>query len=116
MLKLLKNFLWLVVILVLAVGFDQLMIKVPLTTPGLQQAQRFYIDFRNRLLKLTEISNNQDGDTIEKIIKKRAAAPAKSTNKSTRYLYVDKNGVLQFADCLQQIPINYRQDAQPLAE
>jgi hypothetical protein len=116
MLKLLKNFLWLVVILTLAIGFDQLMVKLPLTIPGLQQTQRFYIDFRTRLLNLTETSINQDRDTIEKIIKKTVPTPAILTNKPTRYLYVDKNGTLQFADSLQQIPINYRQDAQPLAE
>jgi len=49
------------------------------------------------------------------IVKKTAAAPAQTT-KNSRYLYVDSAGTLQFANSLQQVPNQYRQDAQPLAE
>ena len=116
MLKLLKYFLWLMVILSLTVGFDQLMIKLPLHAPGLKQTQLFYLDFRARLTGLVKKDNDSQPDAIEAMIEKTATAPLQSTNKSSRYLYVDGNGTLQFADSLEQVPSQYRQDAQPLAE
>ena len=115
MLKLLKYFLWVVVILALVVGFDQLMVKLPLHAPGLKQTQLFYLDFRTRLGGLVKKDSPQS-DVIEAMIEKRATAPVQSTNKSNRYLYVDSSGTLQFADSLQQVPSRYRQEAQPLAE
>ncbi len=116
MLKLLKYFLWVMVILSLAVGFDQLMVKLPLHAPGLKQTQLFYLDFRTRLTGLAKKDSSPPSDAIEAMIEKTAKTPARPTNKSSRYLYVDGSGTLQFADSLQQVPSRYRQDAQPLAE
>ena len=116
MLKLLKYFLWVVVILALVVGFDQLMVKLPLHAPGLKQTQLFYLDFRARLGGLVKKDSSPQPDAIEAMIEKTAKTPAKLTNKPSRYLYVDASGTLQFADSLQQVPSRYRQEAQPLAE
>ncbi len=118
MLKLIKYFLWLVVIVALTVGFDQLMVRVPLKTPGIKETQRFYVDFRSRLIRLFPQQKNlaQPADAIEAVIKKKADPPTGSAGKNSRYLYVDGSGMLQFADSLQQVPKKYRKDAQPLAE
>lgn len=116
MLKLFKYFLWVVVIIALSVGFDQLMLKVPLHAPGLKQTQQFYVDFRTRLLGLFGTKTKSPPDVIEAVIKKATTRATPPTKKSGRYLYVDGNGILQFADSLQQVPSQYRQEAQPLAE
>jgi len=108
MLKLLKYFLWLAVLLALSVGFDQLMVKVPLHSPGLKQTQQFYVDFRTRLVGLFGGKTAAPTDVIE--------AVTASVEKTGRYLYVDSDGNLQFADSLQQVPSQYRQAAQPMAK
>ncbi|MCD6187023.1 MAG: hypothetical protein J7K09_02565 [Desulfuromusa sp.] len=116
MLRLLKYFLWVVVILTLTIGFDQLMIELPLHTPGLKQTQRFYVDFRTRLVDLLKGDTGPQPDIIKEVIEKTATAPKQAAKKASRYLYVDSAGTLQFADSLQQVPSQYRQDARPLAE
>jgi len=116
MLRLLKYFLWVVVVLALTLGFDQLMVELRLHTPGLKQTQRFYIDFRTRLVELLKGDTSPQPDIIKAVIEKTATAPKPAAKKPSRYLYVDGAGTLQFADSLQQVPSQYRQDAQPLAE
>jgi len=121
MLRLLKYFLWVVVVLALTLGFDQLMIELRLHTPGLKQTQQFYVDFRTRLVELLKGDTSPPPDIIKAVIEKTviektATAPKPAAKKTSRYLYVDGAGTLQFADSLQQVPSQYRQDAQPLAE
>jgi len=116
MLKLLKYFLWLVVILALVFGFDQLMLKLPLHGPGLKQTQQFYVDFRTRLVGLIKTDTTLSPASIESVIEKTAPVVPSASKKTNRYLYVDGDGTLQFADSLQQVPKKYRQDAQLLAE
>ncbi len=115
MLKLIKYFLWLVVILALSLGFDQLMLQLPLPAPGLKQTQEFYVDFRSRLIGLLNGSTAAPADPIDAVISAKAR-PAKTKQASHRYLYVDADGNLQFADSLQQVPARYRDSAQPMAE
>ena len=114
--KLLKYFLWIVVLVALTLSFDQLMLKLPLHAPGLKQTQLFYVDFRTRLIELVRIEPAPQPATIEAVIEKTTKVPEQAAKKSNRYLYVDSSGTLQFADSLQQVPSQYRQDAQPLAE
>ncbi len=116
MLKLLKYFLWLVVLLALSVGFDRLMLTLPLHTSGLKQTQQFYVDFRTRLIGLFGAKPESPPDVIEAVIKKAVTPAATPAEKTGRYLYVDNDGVLQFADSLQQVPSKYRQAAQRMAE
>lgn len=119
MLKLFKYFMWLVVLVALTVGFDQLMVRVPLETPGVKQTQRFYVDFRSRLIHVfSQFDKKEDAvDTIEAVIEKKIKPVVQKTKKvAQRYLYVDSHGTLQFADSLKEVPEKYRQDAQPLAE
>lgn len=116
MLKLLKYFAWLVLVLVILAGIDQLLVRVPLKAPGLTQAQTFYGDFRDRLLGMIGFERQQNGQSIEQLIESKAALPEQAPQKSLRYLYVDETGALQFADGLEQVPVKYRKEAQPLAE
>ena len=114
MLKLLKIFIWLVLLLVVVGGFDQFLLRVPLEMPGLSQAQTFYVDFRARLLGLVGVDPATPSASIEQLIETTGSAPQQL--QPQRYLYVDADGVLQFADSLQQVPAKFRQAAQPLAE
>jgi len=118
MLKLLKLFAWLVFAVALLVGFDQLLVRVPLGIPGVSQAQTFYVDFRGRLLGLVGFDEVAEAPekSIEQVIEKTRNAPAATSKVSQRYLYVDESGALQFVDSLQQVPTKYRNSAQPLAE
>jgi hypothetical protein len=116
MLKVIRYFLWLVVVSALVLGFDQLMLKVPLQTPGLKEIQIFYVDFRSRLFGLTAQEDSTNEDRIEKMINQSAHQDVSQATHPNRYLYVDENGDLQFADSLQQVPVKYRSNAQPLAE
>ncbi|SHJ19130.1 hypothetical protein SAMN02745165_01755 [Malonomonas rubra DSM 5091] len=117
MFKLLKLFGWMLFFLIAVVAFDQFLLRVPLDYPGLKPAQTFYVDFRSRLLDLVlpEKSTPLKAESIEQVIEQNTR-PAQQTTKPQRYLYVDKSGVLQFADSLQQVPVQYRESAQPLAD
>lgn len=118
MLKIGKYFLWVVVTLVLAGALDQALVRMPLAIPGLQQTQAFYIDFRSRLLGLVTGTATVAPlpESIDAVIERSTAPVVAPVVKSKRYLYVDTNGTLQFADSFEQVPAKYRQVAQPLAE
>lgn len=123
MLKITRWFIWGLFSLLLLTAIDQILLRVDVPVPGYTEVHAFYIDFRSRLLRLTGLTEE---DTIAEVINanKNSSPAAKTTMKSTkpaaakptRYLYVDKDGALQFVDQLDQVPLQYRRDAQPLAE
>ena len=114
MFKLARILLWLLIFLVAAAGLDQFLLRVQVETPGLHQVQQFYVDFRSRLLDL--VGTGHQGQSIEQVIEATAVPKSDPVEKKHRYLYVDKDGDLQFADSLEQVPSRYRKDAQPLAQ
>ena len=116
MLKLTKFLLWLVVLMALIAGSDLLLTGAPLQTPGLRESQRFYVDFRARLLRLFWKEGPSATDSIGKVIEATTPEKVAEQPKNGRYLYVDGNGDLQFADSYQQVPAPFRKNAQPLAE
>ena len=116
MFKLFKYTLGFVVILILSIGFDQIMTKTPLNTPGLKESQTFYVDFRARFIGLFVSGSHKPKNTIENVIEKSTQRTPVTKSQPTRYLYVDDNGVLQFADSLKSVPLKYQNDAQPLAD
>lgn len=116
MFKLFKYTLGLVAILILAIGFDQIMIKSPFSTPGLKESQLFYVDFRARFIGLFISDSHKPKDTIENVIEKSTQQMPVPTSQAKRYLYVDRNGVLQFAESLKSVPLEYQKDAQTLAD
>lgn len=115
MLKLLKLFFWLVLVLVVLGGLDQFLVRVPLELPGLSHTQTFYVDFRSRLLALAGVESSTTQVSIEQVIEKTSTIP-QQMQQAKRYLYADDAGILQFVDTLEQVPVKYRKDAQPLAE
>lgn len=117
MLKMFKYIFWLVAVLILAVVIDQTMINVPLDAPGLKQGQRFYVDFRTRLIGLFDSGQTSPkGDKIMSVIEQKTLADSNNQKTSQRYLYVDGDGALQFVDSYQAVPAKYRDSAQPLAD
>lgn len=118
MFKLLKLFAWVLFTVILLVAVDQLLVRVPIALPGVTQAQTFYVDFRNRLIGLLGVEqiSQRPVKSIEQVIEANKVAPPKQKSSARRYLYVDDAGGLQFADSLSQVPLRYRESAQPLAE
>ena len=115
MLKMIKRLCWILLVCALLIGGDQLLVRVPLETPGVTQLQDFYIDFRSRLLALAGFETSQP-DSIEQLLPTGEPPAGSSEGTASRYLYVDESGALQFADSLQEVPARYRSQAQPLAD
>lgn len=138
---LLKGLLWTACFLALLLALDQLVLRLQPTTPLLRDLQRNYREFRSRLWSPPE----RQPLTIEAVIDRdlgpqttakpsatppskqppkqtskpappAAAKPHKAPTKSERYLYVDAEGELQFADRLEDIPPALREGAQALKE
>lgn len=118
MFKLLKLFAWILITCLALVALDQILVRVPLQWPGITAAQTFYVDFRGRLFDLVGLDSAPSAaeKSIEQVIETHQATPTTKTAPNQRYLYVDDAGALQFADSLNQVPIKFRQTAQPLAE
>ena len=116
MVKIAKKILWLLLTLVILAGIDQFLLRLPMAAPGLKQAQVFYLDFRNRIIKMTRGETAKPLETIDAVIERTALADPEPRENQQRFLYVDDTGNLQFADSLQLVPKKYRQNAQPLAK
>jgi hypothetical protein len=119
MFKIARWFIWGLFSLLLLTAIDQVLLRVDLPVPGYAQIHEFYVDFRSRLLGLT--SNDSVGRVIstaqKNVPENPATRPLSHPKKvSPRYLYVDGDGALQFVDSLDQVPLQYRRDAQPLSE
>ncbi len=105
---------WSFLFLALLLAMDQVLLRAPLKAPGYTAVREFYLDFRSRLLGRAE------KDPIETILKQHPSTePAHrpstvSPNASPRYLYVDEQGALQFADSLKEIPPALRKSAKRL--
>jgi hypothetical protein len=119
--KKLRNFIvWSLVFVGLLLAFDLLMVRSTAFPPWAVGVQRFYIDFRGRIINLV---GGSQAVSIEQVIATTAqpdqAKAAKKTSDSSsaqRYLYADADGALHFADSLNEVPEQYRAAAQPLQE
>ena len=116
MLKLFKFFIWIIVVLALAVGFDQFMVRTPLNVTGLKETQIFYVDFRQRLIRLINNGQRSASDDIQAVIERSNEQKKVEEQSASRFVYVDRNGELQFADSLKDVPAEYRENAQPMAD
>lgn len=110
--KFIRFIFWLLALLILVVVGDRVLMQHSFDAPGVKPAQQFYRDFRERLLTLHRSTRSGDeiGQTIDQEVLRQEPV------KSSRYLYVDSNGTLHFADSLQQVPAAYRRDAQVLED
>ena len=125
--RVLKLLFWTLVFGVLLVGMDQLLTRIPPVHPAHAAISEFYRDFKTRLFSLIVTPGEKEPQTVEAIIEQeqRAAggtSPATVTAKPPAkasgggFVYADAQGVLQFADALEEIPEEYRDSAEPLGK
>jgi len=113
--KPLQFLLWTFVFLCLLVFIDQALTRISIQAPVLSPLQEFYRDFRSRLLGTGLPEPAREIPPPAQPVKKPSPLPAVSTDQP-RFIYVDRDGQLQFADSLEEIPTEFRGKAQKLAQ
>ncbi|WP_305043818.1 hypothetical protein [Geoalkalibacter sp.] len=103
---------WGLLFVLLLAAVDQALLRTDLDVPGYREARRFYVDFRNRLLRL---SGAEPSLSIEGIIDRAPAAPKGKQADAGGYLYADETGALHLVDTLDEVPPRYRGEAKPLS-
>jgi len=109
-----KAIFWVIIFFCLLLAVDQFLLRVEFKFGGMQVAQEFYLDFRQRLIGLT---GGSSPDSVEEVIteKQDDVAPVLEP-PAPRYLYADENGQLQFANSMEDIPPEFRKGAQRMEE
>ena len=110
-----KAIFWVIVFFLVLLGADQFLIRVEFRSGGMQVAQEFYLDFRQRLFGLGQTSDPASVDAVIGEEKKQQPASTRQA-EAPRYLYADENGQLQFANSMEDIPSQYREQAERLEE
>lgn len=133
---------WTFLFLAVCLGLDQLLVRVEMPLPVLSEVRSFYVDFRTRLLQLGHRLPAKGAPAGKKaavppaakgaagarpkamdVQPKGAEPPPRSLPEKTpapagagapRYVYVDGQGELHFADSLEEVPASFRKGAQPL--
>jgi len=110
-----KAIFWVIVFFCILITFDQFLLRVEFKTGAMQVAQEFYLDFRHRLINL---GGEPPPKSVEEVIAggQGSVAPPSREVKTPRYLYADEHGQLQFADSMEDIPPQFRKDAQRMDE
>lgn len=132
-----KAIFWTVLFLIMMLAIDQFLVQVPPLHPAHAVVCDFYRDFRGRLIDLAFGEKKAAPKSIEAVIdkqqKKQPAAPQQAkktapasvpaapitpppTGTSPRYLYSDGKGELHFVDSLDEVPDEFRGQAQPLGK
>jgi hypothetical protein len=131
--RLIKPIFWSFLFLVMMLVIDQLLIQIPPVHPAHAAVTNFYRDFRGRLIDLTFNEKKTTPKSIEAVIGKQQTKPATQkvektvqkqnppttkpqTEKSHRYLYSDGKGELHFTNSLDEVPDEYRGQAQPMGQ
>ncbi|MDY0189111.1 MAG: hypothetical protein RBR22_00100 [Desulfuromonas sp.] len=113
---------WLISFVLLLLVCDQFLLRYPGTdNPILHDFQSFYKDLRKRVLALDyhgqphsvqqTIIEHGGNKSIPEILDEVAEPDAAEIG---RYIYVDEQNTLNFADSLQQIPAHLRASAKKL--
>ncbi len=114
-----KAIIWTVIFVVLLLATDQFMLRVEFSQPQMQVARSFYLDFRQRLISL---GGGAEPDSVEAVIESTQSdtTPAvvlrRNEVESPRYLYLDADGTIQFADSIEDIPDELRNGAERLSD
>jgi len=112
-----KAIIWTFVFLLALLAADQFLLRVEFSQPQLQVARKFYLDFRQRLVSLGRTSGPKSVEAvIDAADTPPASTPQRQPGKGPRYLFVDEQGALQFADSLEEIPPSLRKGAQRLED
>lgn len=132
--KMLKPIFWTLLFLVMMIAIDQFFVQVPPVHPAHGAVANFYNDFRERLIDLVGGEERKAPKSIEAVIDQNQKGEAKkqpdskdpvkeiiapvddsSTQKARRYIYSDGKGELHFVDSLEEVPDEYRAQAQPMS-
>jgi len=133
---------WTLLFILIFLAIDQFLVRVPPLHPTHAAFSNFYQDFRSRLFALTFGQGKQPppatASPANPVAKKKSVAkpspnkskrdnqpsietviegespPSSSSSQSARYIYSDSDGVLQFADSLDEVPPQFRDQAQKL--
>ncbi len=114
-----KAIIWTIIFVALLLAADQFLLRIEFSQPQMQVARSFYLDFRQRLITL---GGAPSPDSVEAVIEldRPVAVPGvvlrRNDVDSPSYLYLDKNGIIQFADSLEEIPRELRKEAERLAD
>lgn len=132
--RLVKPLVWTLLFLVMMLAIDQFLVQVPPVNPAHKAISDFYRDFRTRIIDLLFGGHQAGPGSIEAVIDKEGGekrvgpAPAgkvhgqgkpttgQQSKAKRRYLYSDARGELQFADSLEEVPKEFRAQAQPMGE
>ena len=130
--KLIKPIFWTSLFLLALLALDQFFVQVPPVHPAHEIVSSFYRDFRGRLIDLA-LGEKKAPKSIEAVIEKQKAGklPAQSKVKepiapkaesspaadqgTQRYIYSDDKGELHFVDSLDDVPDQFRKQAQPMS-
>ena len=132
--KLIKPIFWTFLFLAMMLAIDQFFVQVPPMHPSHGAVADFYLDFRGRLIDLSFGEKKKSPKSIEAVIDKQQKnkegaqpqnkanvkktpppEPKTSTPKTQRYVYSDGKGELHFAESLEEVPEEYRAQAQPMS-
>lgn len=133
--RLIKSIFWTFLFLVMMLIIDQFLVQAPPVHPAHAAVSNFYRDFRGRLIDLVFNEQRTAPKSIEAVIEKQQlnqkntphkskksaqerTKPAKNSqaSQSQRYLYSDGKGELHFVDSLDEVPDEYRGQAQPMGQ
>lgn len=114
-----KAIIWSIIFFALLLAADQFMLRVEFSRPQMQVAKSFYLDFRQRLIAL---GGDEIPESVEAVIDSSddASTPGivlkRNEGDAPRYLYLDTDGNIQFADSLDDIPRELRGEAERLSD
>jgi hypothetical protein len=133
--RLIKPIFWTFLFLIMMLVIDQFLVQVPPVHPAHAAVSNFYRDFRSRVIDLAFSEQKAAPKSIEAVIEKQqknqktiARKVNKSVQKPTqpnsksqtqkpqRYLYSDGKGELHFTDSLDEVPDEFRGQAQPMGK
>ncbi len=133
--RLIKPIFWTFLFLIMMLAIDQFLVQVPPVHPAHAAVSNFYRDFRNRAIDLAFSEQKATPKSIEAVIEKqqknqktiakkvkksdqkRPLPASKSQEKKPqRYLYSDSKGELHFTDSLDEVPDEFRGQAQPMGK
>lgn len=138
--RLIKSIFWTFLFLVLLLAIDQFLVQVRPLHPAHAAIRNFYQDFRSRLIDLAFGDKKIEPESIEAVIEKQQQKEQKASpelvkkavqdqtppvsktptatnskaEESSRYLYSDGKGELHFVDSLDDVPDEFRGQAQPM--
>ena len=114
-----KAIIWTIIFVALLLATDQFLLRVEFSQAQMQVARSFYLDFRQRLIAL---GGGADPGSVEAVIEtnQETALPGVVVRRNEadepRYLYLDADGNIQFANSLEDIPRTLRDQAERLSE